>query len=138
MIYQMSLTSLNQYYLLAILPSSIQTPMHHTISNIVNNKLKQTGCGWMSTNKLNIEKTYYIVFGSKLSNEIHLQIDNVNITIKKTKKFLGLYINKRLNLNTHIQYTGKVSNCWYILKNHILYSPLFYPFTILFPKLSPV
>lgn len=125
MIYQMSLTSLNQYYLLAILPSSIQTPMHHTISNIVNNKLKQTGCGWMSTNKLNIEKTYYIVFGSKLSNEIHLQIDNVNITIKNDEKVpWPIHKQETKFEHSHTVHRQSLKLLVYSQKSHIIFPTL--------------
>ncbi|XP_069192347.1 uncharacterized protein [Procambarus clarkii] len=60
-----------------------ENPNSHTVNNVVNNELKKVHL-WMSTNKLtvNIEKTCYILFGSKSSNAIQLQIDNTNISNK--------------------------------------------------------
>jgi hypothetical protein len=97
----------------------------HTLNNVVNNELKKVHL-WMSTNKLtlNIEKTYYILFGSKSSNAIQLQIDNINISNKDDGKFLGLFLDKRLNFSTHIQHiTKKVSKTVGILSKIRYYVP---------------
>ena len=46
----------------------------------------------------------------KLSHPLHLRIDNQNVHVTKTSKFLGVYIDDKLNWKTHISYVaGKVA-----------------------------
>ena len=68
---------------------------------------------WLKVNKLslNIKKTHYMIFTrKKLSHPLDLRIDNQNAHVTKTSKFLGVYIDDKLNWKTHISYVaGKVA-----------------------------
>ena len=68
---------------------------------------------WLKVNKLslNIKKTHYMIFSrKKLSHPLDLRIDNQNVHVTKTSKFLGVYIDDKLNWKTHISYmAGKVA-----------------------------
>ena len=68
---------------------------------------------WLKVNKLslNIKKTHYMIFTrKKLSHPLDLRIDNQNVHVTKTSKFLGVYIDDKLNWKTDISYVaGKVA-----------------------------
>ena len=68
---------------------------------------------WLKVNKLslNIKKTHYMIFSrKKQSHPLDLRIDNQNVHVTKTSKFLGVYIDDKLNWKTHISYmAGKVA-----------------------------
>ena len=51
-----------------------------------------------------------MIFSRKKSNhQLDLQIDNQTIDETSTTKFLGVYIDNKLNWKTHISYVG--GNC---------------------------
>ena len=70
---------------------------------------------WLRINKLslNLKKTHFIIFRkpkAKLNVYEDLVIDQVNIEMKDSTKFLGVMIDKFLNFNDHIKYIkGKIS-----------------------------
>ena len=74
---------------------------------------------WLKGNKpsLNLKKTHYMKFSRKKSNH---QLDWYGTIIRKsmndetsTTKFLGVYINNKLNWKTHISYIrGKLQGNW--------------------------
>ena len=48
-----------------------------------------------------------MIFSRKKSNhQLDLQIDNLTIDETSTTKFLGVYIDNKLNWKTHISYVG--------------------------------
>ena len=69
---------------------------------------------WLKVNKLslNIKKTHYMLFTSKKirPTELNIQIDGNGIEEVSHTKFLGVYIDNKLNWKKHISYIyGKVS-----------------------------
>ena len=66
---------------------------------------------WLKVNRLslNIKKTQYMILTRKDRNaKIHLQIDNPEIFETKASKFLGVFIDNKLNWKTHLAYiSGK-------------------------------
>ena len=80
----------------------------------VNNELSKLN-EWFSINKLslNVKKTDFMVFGNKHINEtLKIRINNEDIVKVSETKFLGIYIDFRLNWKKHIQnISNKVSKC---------------------------
>ena len=69
---------------------------------------------WLKVNKLslNIKKTHFIVFTSKKNKvgPLSIKIDGQQIEEVSCTKFLGVYIDSKLNWKKHIEYiSGKVS-----------------------------
>ena len=69
---------------------------------------------WLKVSKLslNIKKNQYMIFARKKSDHpyMDLRIDNENICQTKISKFLGVYIDCKLNWKTHINYAcGKIA-----------------------------
>ena len=68
---------------------------------------------------LNIKKTPCMIFTRKDRNaKIHLQIDNQEIFETKASKFLGVFIDKRLNWEIHLAHiSGKIARgIWFLIK----------------------
>ena len=56
---------------------------------------------------MDIKKTHYMIFSRKKSiYQLDLRIDNQKIDETSTAKFLGVYIDNKLNWKTHISYVG--------------------------------
>jgi len=99
---------------------------------------------WFRANKLslNIEKTNYVVFKqhpTQLDEHLKIKIGNIVIEQKNAIKFLGLYIDAKLEWHDHIQYIkNKLNSSLYALRkvknvlntNHLttLYYSLIYPY----------
>jgi hypothetical protein len=71
---------------------------------------------WLKVNKLtlNIDKTHYMLFHSKkkVNENLYIKIDNKLIDRVAHTKFLGVFIDDKLNWKQHINYiSGKVSRC---------------------------
>ena len=78
------------------------------IENAFNKELADIS-KWLKVNKLslNIKKTHHMIFSRKKSNyQLDLRIDNQKIDETSTTKFLGVYIDNKLNWKTHISYVG--------------------------------
>lgn len=77
------------------------------LMNTVNNELDKLS-HWFKCNKLslNIKKTNYILFGNKyippVSALLSLNIDGITLDRVDDTKFLGVYIDKKLTWNKHI------------------------------------
>ena len=88
------------------------------ILNTELDKLSQ----WFKANKLslNIKKTNFMVFGKRKTvnrRKIQLKIDGVEIDQATQTKFLGVYIDNKLNWDEHVrQITKKVATGIWILK----------------------
>ena len=83
------------------------------IENVLNEELKNISL-WLKVNKLslNVKKTHFIVFTKrkKFNESIKLLIDNQTIEEARSKKFLGVIIDKKITWKDHINYlAGKVS-----------------------------
>ena len=87
---------------------------YETLCMNVNNELSKLN-EWFSINKLslNVKKTNFMVFGNKHINEtLKIRINNEDIVKVSETKFLGIYIDFRLNWKKHIQnISNKVSKC---------------------------
>ena len=72
------------------------------IENACNKELADIS-KWFKVNKLslNIKKTHYMIFSKKKSNQLDLRIDIQTIDETSTTKFLGVYINNKLNWKTY-------------------------------------
>ena len=80
----------------------------HVTENSCNKELADIS-KWLKVNKLslNIKKTHYMIFSRKKSGcQLDLRIDNQIIKETPTTKFLGVYIDNKLNWKTHISYVG--------------------------------
>ena len=78
------------------------------IENAFNKELADIS-KWLKVNKLslNVKKTHYMIFSRKKSNyQLDLRIDNQKIDETPTTKFLGVYIDNKLNWKTQISYVG--------------------------------
>ena len=69
---------------------------------------------WLKTNKLslNVKKTHYMLFSSKRNRKdiLPIKIDNNEIEEVEHTKFLGVFIDNKLNWKKHISYiSGKIS-----------------------------
>ena len=69
---------------------------------------------WLKVNKLslNVKKTHYMVFTSKkcTPNSLDITIDGCNIDRVKHTKFLGVFIDEKLNWKKHVSYiSSKIS-----------------------------
>ena len=74
-------------------------------SVVLNNKLQHVH-SWLNANRLtlSVQKTKYMLFYNNKSNdigELNLRICNDAIQSDKEFNFLGLYINSKLNWDTH-------------------------------------
>jgi len=99
---------------------------------------------WFQANKLslNVGKTNYILFSQNknlMSENLNLMIGKEIIVQKDSMKFLGLYVDSRLDWHEHINYIkNKLSSSLYAIrkvkhilnKNHLLtlYYSLTYPY----------
>ena len=67
---------------------------------------------WCLLNKLimNMDKTKFMVFTSKIYNSVSIKINNVAIEQARSFKYLGLLIDDKLTFKTHIaQVTMKIN-----------------------------
>ena len=100
---------------------------------------------WFRANKLslNVGKTNYIIFSHKnnidIRNNLSLQIGNDTINRQNVVKFLGLYVDSKLDWHEHTKYvTNKLNSSLYamrkikhlVYRNHMLtlYYSLVYPY----------
>ena len=94
------------------------------------NKNLHTLTDWFCANKLslNISKTTYLIFNhsnniSNENNKIHIAGETINR--ERHTKFLGLYIDDKLNWDRHLMFTKKkLSSSLYVLNSvkHLLHS----------------
>ena len=72
---------------------------------------------WFAVNRLtlNISKANYMPFGNRiLSEDVVINIQNVNIERVRVAKFWGVYVDDLLNWNVHIKYVkSKLSKSKY-------------------------
>ena len=78
---------------------------NYLILVVLNNELQHVH-SWLSANRLtlNVQKTKYMLFHKNKSNdigELNLRICNDAIQSVNEFNFLGLYINSKLNWDTH-------------------------------------
>ena len=77
----------------------ISGPKIHQIQNVMNEHL-QIVSDWLKANKLslNVGKTNYMVFANKEFNaeEMVITIEGTSISITKSTKFLGVFIDDKL------------------------------------------
>ena len=99
-------------------------------------------CTWFAVNKLslNVSKTSYMLFGNNtLSANIDITINGVNIDRVRVAKFLGVFIDEKLNWKDHIaSVKSKLSKSTAILYKcsqlvdlqsmYILYCSMFLPY----------
>ena len=83
------------------------------IEEMLNQELQEISL-WLKVNKLslNIKKTHYMLFTNKRSTKpcISVDIDGHSIDAVEYTRFLGIYIDNKLNWKKHIAYiSGKVS-----------------------------
>ena len=69
---------------------------------------------WISSNYLsiNVDKTVYLLFSGKKPTPPHMKLEifRKEVHLKTNTKFLGIYIDNKLNWKAHIQYaTAKIS-----------------------------
>ena len=59
---------------------------------------------WFLANKLtlNIDKSHYLHFGSKPTNPINIELNGIPLSEPNSLKFLGVFINNKLDWNCHI------------------------------------
>ncbi len=104
----------------------------------------QSLCEWFRANKLslNIGKTNYILFSKtqlNIPDRLNLKIGNEIIERQNVVKFLGLYIDSKLDWHAHTKYvTNKLNSSLYamrkvkhiVFRNHMLtlYYSLIYPY----------
>ena len=92
------------------------------LENVMNNALGNIG-NWLKTNKLtlNVKKSNLILFNIKknpklISGTNRIYIGSDQLEHKETAKYLGVYFDKKLSWNKHIQYTNsKISRSLGIL-----------------------
>ena len=108
---------------------------------LINDELKML-TEWFKVNRLslNITKTSFMVFGKKVQNmSVPIIINNTFVSRVYATKFLGVYIDDKLNWSHHIQHVqGKLSrsiSILYKVRNildshslHTLYCTLFLPY----------
>ena len=72
-----------------------------TTQNILNNLIN-----WFKDNQLtlNVEKTCYSVFTNKVVPHMTLSINNKVLKREKSVKYLGMFLDEKLNWNSHIDY----------------------------------
>jgi hypothetical protein len=71
-----------------------------SLSNWFNNKANELS--------LNIKKTNYILFSKRhIAHNYNLSIDTIKIDEVKTIKFLGIYIERGMNWETHTNHVEK-------------------------------
>ena len=99
---------------------------------------------WLRVNKLslNIKKIHYMVFTrKKFSHQLDIRIDGHHIDEVHKTKFLGVFIDNKLNWKDHVSYLiGKISKGigmvikarQYFIKNGliVLYYSFIYPYLI--------
>ena len=78
------------------------------LNDLMNNELKKVS-KWFKVNKLsvNIKKTKFMVFTNRKRftlNDFEISLDGQNITCVDKIKFLGVYIDHKLNWKFHINY----------------------------------
>jgi hypothetical protein len=99
---------------------------------------------WFRANKLslNVSKTHLVVFKQshmKIPNNLNINIDNQTIERKNVVKFLGIYIDSKLEWHEHIKYiNNKLNSSLYAMRkvshllrtSHLLtlYYSLIYPY----------
>ena len=102
---------------------------------------------WFKANKLslNIKKTHYILFANRkvdmLRMSLVLKIDGIILDCVDQTKFLGVFIDKKLNWNAHVNYIspkisrglGVIGRLRKILPKKIL---LMLYYTLIYPYLS--
>ena len=98
-------THCNSFYLLTILIYSFAT----TITDLeqrINNELSKLSA-WFRANKLSLNaiKTNFMILGSKLIPlPLKLILDGNLLERTATTKFLGVYLDEKLNWNCHLNH----------------------------------
>ena len=96
-----------------------------SLYNIINKEMKNIS-EWFKANKLtlNTNKTTYMTFGNKLTEENNcISLNNTQIKKCDVTKFLGIYLDSTLSWSAHIKYLGnKLSSGLYAL-NLVKYLP---------------
>ena len=80
------------------------------IENAFNKELADIS-KWLNANKLSLDrkKTHYMIFSrTKFNHQLDLRIDNQKIGETSTTKFLGVYIDNKLNWKTYVLCRGKL------------------------------
>lgn len=102
----------------------------YTLINIVNVDLEKA-CDWFRANKLsvNASKTHFMIFHSRFlklpEGNFTLKMDGVILERTDNVKFLGLYIDDKLEWHYHISHIkSKLSQALYILNATKRYLPL--------------
>ena len=75
----------------------------------VNDELKKVNV-WFMVNglSLNVKKTNFIIFGNKKKQtKLDLKINNVSIDRVQCTKFLGVYVDEKLNWDFHLNIIQK-------------------------------
>ncbi len=114
----------------------------HALSHIINTELNHV-FKWLLTNKLslNVDKTHYIIFAGNryIDNNVNILLGETSIERNFTTKFLGVFIDSRINWREHVRYIhGKLSKSIGVINKikHnltkdallILYYSLLYPY----------
>ena len=78
-----------------------------TLNNVVNTELDKLNT-WFIKNRpklsLNVSKTNYILFGNrKVHSDLYIKIHNNKITRVSETKFLGVWIDEKLNWKKHVE-----------------------------------
>jgi hypothetical protein len=110
--------------------------------NIISIELNKLDM-WFKVNKLslNLQKTNYMFFSSKRAkNDLRIAIDNFPIEKVESTKFLGVYIDNKLNWQDHIKHVRRKAalglSVLYKVRNIVNTSALFSLYcTIILPHL---
>ena len=96
-----------------------------TVSRVINTELSLVG-EWLKANKisLNVDKTKYMLFScSHCESSIPIKIFDGHVNRTNTIKFLGVYLDERLNFTEHTNHiSGKISKTVGIL-NKVRFLP---------------
>ena len=90
------------------------------LENMINDELINV-VKWLDCNKLslNVSKSHFIMFTTKkhLNQDVNIVLNNQRLTKLESTKFLGVYVDCKLNWKNHIQYLkGKIARGIGILK----------------------
>ena len=96
--------------------------LNHMV-DIINKELNKL-TEWMNVNKLslNVTKTNFMIFRSKHRKAVfsnNIKINGTDIDRVESTKYLGVYIDSKLNWSKHINFIkGKnCKSCWYHLQS---------------------
>ena len=82
-------------------------PLNANTEHILNSELEKVSC-WLAANKLslNVKKSNFLHFryGKSQTASPNIKIDNIAVEEKESTKYLGTFIDNKLNWKTQIQY----------------------------------